>query len=269
MGSLTVTDVGSYAGLCSNLSFQCTVCGKKTEMSTSQKRKNCNEIDVRANLAMSELGLGREGMVTFCSVLGMPPPSAQNSWNMHSHNLSSVLEVVLEEEYTKSARKLRQYLHQDDSSMLEDDENVLDVLVSYDGTWHHRRFKSSQGVGIVISIDTGEVLDAEVISKTCEVCQRSCLGKTASEFQNWQQKHKESGKCLRNFDGPSTGMETAAAKAIWSRSITKHNTRYVTMLGNGDNKTLQALNDLKPYGEDVQITRSECVNHIHKKWVQV
>ena len=49
-------------------------------------------------------------------------------------------------------------------------------------------------------------------------------------------------------------METAAAKAIWSRSITKHNMRYVAMLGDGDNKTLQALNDLKPYGENVQIT---------------
>ena len=67
-----------------------------------------------------------------------------------------------------------------------------------------------------------------------------------------------------NFDGPSTGMETAAAKAIWSRSIAKHKMRYVAMLGDGDNKTLQSLNELQPYGQ-MKITKLECVNHIHKR----
>ena len=69
--------------------------------------------------------------------------------------------------------------------------------------------------------------------------------------------------CFKNFDGPSTGMETAAAKAIWSRSVAKHKMRYTTVLSDGDNKTLQALNDMKVY--DTEITKLECVNHIHKR----
>ena len=36
------------------------------------------------------------------------------------------------------------------------------MAVSYDGTWHHRGFKSCHGVGIVVSIDNREILDEVV-----------------------------------------------------------------------------------------------------------
>jgi len=234
-------------------------------MMTSERKRNCNEINVRANLAMCELGFGREGMSTLCSVFGMPPPSASSSWDKHNSTISSALQVVLEREYANAATKLRECLRKDDSSVPVDNNSIIDVVVSYDGTWHHRGFKSSQDVGVVISVDTGEALDAKVISKTCEICQRSKLDKSSTDFETRQQQHKDSGNCFCNFDGPSTGMETAAAKCMWSRSIAKHNMRYVAILSNGDNKTLQALNELKPYGQDTEITKLECVNHIHKR----
>ena len=60
-------------------------------------------------------------------------------------------------------------------------------------------------------------------------------------------------------------METAAAKAIWSRSIEKHKMRYTAVLSDGDNKTLQSLNSVMPYGNNVTITKIECVNHVHKR----
>ena len=48
-------------------------------------------------------------------------------------------------------------------------DGIIDVVISYDGTWHHRGFKSSHGVGVVMSVDAGEILDAAVISKSCEI----------------------------------------------------------------------------------------------------
>ena len=75
---------------------------------------------------------------------------------------------------------------------------------------------------VMVSIDTKEVLDAEVISKTCKTCQWSPYLKDIAEFEQWQEKHISEGKCFKNFDGPSTGMETAATKAIWSQSISKY-----------------------------------------------
>ena len=102
----------------------------------------------------------------------------------------------------------------DNPEVLEN--NTIDVAVFYDGTWHHRGFQSCHGVGIAGSIDTEEILDAEIICKTCKTCQRSPYPKDSAECKQWQKKHISEGKCFRNFDGPSTDMETAAAKAIWS-----------------------------------------------------
>ena len=81
-GSLTVIDKNKYSGLACGLAFQCTKCGRKTEMCTS-KKKNVHEINVKANLAMAELGMGRQAMTTFCSIIGMPPPSSQSRWDKH------------------------------------------------------------------------------------------------------------------------------------------------------------------------------------------
>ena len=128
------------------------------------------------------------------------------------------------------------------------EDNTIDVAVSYDGTWHHRGFKSCHG-GIMVSIDTGEILNAEVISKTCETCQQSSYPKDSAEFKQQQKKYISEGKCFRNFDEPSTGMDTAAAKAVWSRSISKYKMRYTVLLSDRDNKTMQELNKSRVYGD--------------------
>ena len=229
-------------------------------MSTSRKT-SYYDVNVKANLAMAELGNGREAMATFSYIIGMPPPSSQSNWDTHSKNLGKSLTPVIEAQFNSAAKSLRHCLQKDNPEVVED--NIIDVGVSFDGTWHHKGFKSSHGIGIIISIDTGEILDAEVISKTCEACQRAPYSKGTLEYKQWLEKHTRERKCFKNFDGPSTGMETAAAKAIWSRSEVKHKMRYTTVLSDGDNKTLQALNDMTVY--DTEITKLECVNHIHKR----
>ena len=66
----------------------------------------------------------------------------------------------------------------------------MDVVVSYDSTWHHRGFKSSHGVGVVMAIDTGEILDFEVMSKDCSACM-----KNLHPNEEWKTAHTESGLC--------------------------------------------------------------------------
>ena len=232
-------------------------------MITSKRAQNSHDINFRACLAMAELGMGRESMASICCMIGMPAPSSQSNWDLHNKKLLTGLQQAVEEQYQNAAEKLRNCLHEEDSTSNDDD--VIDVVVSYDGTWHHRGFKSSHGIGIVMSIDTGEILDAEVVSKTCEICQRCKYDKNSTEFEQWQEEHISKGECQCNFDGPSTNMETAAAKAIWSRSVIKHKMRYVSILCDGDNKTIQALNESQVYGSDVEITKLDCVNHVHKR----
>ena len=59
-------------------------------MSTSRKT-SYYDVNVKANLAMAELGNGREAMATFSYIIGMPPPSSQSNWDTHSKNLGESL----------------------------------------------------------------------------------------------------------------------------------------------------------------------------------
>ena len=102
-GSLTVIDENKYSGLACGLAFQCTKCGRKTEMCTSKKNKNVHEINVKANLAMAELEMGRQAMTTFSNIIGMPAPSSQSRWDKHSQNLSIALTSVVDDQLQLAA----------------------------------------------------------------------------------------------------------------------------------------------------------------------
>ena len=52
---------------------------------------------------------------------------------------------------------------------------------------------------------------------------------------------------------------------LWLRSVQQFKLRYTTLLSDGDCKTFNVLQDLKPYGEGVQILKEECVNHVSKR----
>lgn len=42
-------------------------------------------------------------------------------------------------------------------------------------------------------------------------------------------------------------------------------TRYTSVISDGDSKTIQHLNEVQPYGEDVTIVKHECVGHVQKR----
>lgn len=41
--------------------------------------------------------------------------------------------------------------------------------------------------------------------------------------------------------------------------------RYTRYLGDGDSKGQQTVNEAKPYGDDIQIEKLECIGHIQKR----
>ena len=49
------------------------------------------------------------------------------------------------------------------------------------------------------------------------------------------------------------------------RSVKDLKLQYATFIGDGDAKTFACLTELKPYGEDVEIIKHECVGHIQKR----
>ena len=51
-------------------------------------------------------------------------------------------------------------------------DDIIEIAVSFDGTWPKRGFSATFGVGFVISADSGQVLDYEFASKICVQCSR-------------------------------------------------------------------------------------------------
>ncbi|KAJ8034117.1 hypothetical protein HOLleu_20825 [Holothuria leucospilota] len=75
---------------------------------------------------------------------------------------------------------------------------TVDIVVTFDGTWAKRGFTSNFGVGVVMSADTGEVLDRKVLSKIClECCHRTGAYKGKEDYREWWDKHKE--ECSEKF----------------------------------------------------------------------
>ncbi|KAL8589053.1 hypothetical protein ACOMHN_055066 [Nucella lapillus] len=150
----------------------------------------------------------------------------------------------------------------DDSDSDGDEDNhgaVIDGTVSFDGTWHKRGFTSNYGVGIVIDVMTGLVLDYEVLSKYCHACTLSEKTMTEIERAEWRGEHDP--VCEKNYTGSSKGMEKEAALRMWRRSIEKNSMRYTNMLSDGDSVAYKAVCDEKLY----RVKKLECVNHCDKR----
>ena len=60
-------------------------------------------------------------------------------------------------------------------------------------------------------------------------------------------------------------MEAAGALVLWKRSVERLNLRYVNVISDGDSKSIKALQEAQPYGEDVRIEKYECVGHVQKR----
>ena len=60
-------------------------------------------------------------------------------------------------------------------------------------------------------------------------------------------------------------MEQECAKRIFKRSMDKHKLRYLTVFSDGDSKSYDALVAEKVYGDELEIKKEECINHVSKR----
>ncbi|RUS84503.1 hypothetical protein EGW08_007742 [Elysia chlorotica] len=92
----------------------------------------------------------------------------------------------------------------------EQDSDIKDVHVSFDGSWHKRGHTSKIGLGLAI-----ERKHYEVLTSYCPVC--ATTGKRLQQqnilrYERWLASHKP--HCSANYEGPSGGMEKEAAENL-------------------------------------------------------
>ncbi|XP_072163439.1 uncharacterized protein [Diadema setosum] len=251
-------------GLCSTLVLRCSICKMEHTFRTSPNvaggAGQSAAINRRSVLGAMEVGLGREALADLCAYMNLPAPVNSKSFQDHLNHLHTTSSETADQQMAEAGQRVREMVVAENPELEE--EEVLDVAVSYDGTWHKRGFVSNHGVGVVISMDSGEVLDREVLSKVCRECKlKEGWDRDTEEYRNWWEGHKDN--CLGGHKGSSGKMEVDAAVAIWGRSVDKHRLRYKYMVSDGDSKAFKAVEET--YGEGHKVEKLDCVGHVGKR----
>ena len=248
----------SRKGLVTHKSFSCPnrTC-KKSVLVSDPYSPEATALNNASILGTRMAGCGLHALDVITACMGMVPPFTRAMWTKHNKDIS----VKACEVARNSCVAAAEHLHRVMGKPLEE---VIDVIVTVDGTWQKRGRTSLFGIVVVIAWKTGQVLAWEVLSKHCTACKlREDMDVDSEEYKEWYEGHKK--KCECNYKGSSNGMEIAGVKAIWLRSIEDLKLRYTTFIGDGDSKTFASLTELKPYGNDVEIIKHECVGHVQKR----
>ncbi|GBL96020.1 hypothetical protein AVEN_199980-1 [Araneus ventricosus] len=219
----------SVFGLCSNLTLKCNSsnCDFVKGFSTSKKYNKLSEINIRIVYGLRLIGRGFSAAEKLCSTLKLPSLSKMAYRSPEKRILLSVTEV---------AKKTMATAAQEVKYLKTSKGNVTRRGVSVDGTWQRPGYNSLNGCVSVLSIDTGKILDVEIMSQYCRTCKKL----------QGVPKHMKSSK-LRSMDncsnhkGSSANMESVGAYRIFERSQSSHQLLYTDYCGDGDSKAYETL----------------------------
>lgn len=188
-----------------------------------------------------------------CMALNMKPVNFRTFQN----SIESIDAFSLEE-VNNNLAMARNEVRKTYSKLDDENDAVVDITVSYDGSWQKRGLTPKYGIGCCIEMLTGLNVDFEVLSKSCNQCEVK---------KRQQPTPKSSQYCTivinQNYVGSSPGMEVEAAERLWRRSDSL-GFRYKTMLTDGDARTVCHFYESKVYG-DLLIEKVECLNHVTKR----
>ncbi|GFX35012.1 uncharacterized protein TNCV_2329521 [Trichonephila clavipes] len=155
---------------------------------------------------MRQIGKGFAGAFKLCSTLFLPRLT-KTAYKNQEAKLLKVIQEVAEESMIKAATEI-----------VEKQQNLSSDIVkcgiSVDGTWQRRGYTSMNGCVAAISVDTGKVLDIEVMSSYCPTCKRLRTMPRNFEYESSKADHI----CQCNFTGSSSKMEIVGASRIFLRS---------------------------------------------------
>lgn len=248
----------STRGLGFKIVVLCSKCQPTSIPSCPYVNKTSYEINQRFFFAMRLLGVGLYGAKKFCGIMDLPAPLQQNTYDLIMKNIhaavSCVCNAVMKQAVSEEREEIKKHYP---------DGNDAELTVSGDGTWRKRGFTSLFGIAVLICHYTGKVVDFIVKSSVCSSCSYWSKHTNSEQYEEWKSAHEEN--CKANHEGSSGKMEVDAMKEIFSRSVEKYGVRYVNYIGDGDSKTYTGIVNSKPYGEECEIIKKECVGHVQKR----
>ncbi|XP_057339915.1 uncharacterized protein LOC130677250 isoform X1 [Microplitis mediator] len=250
-----VFQTASTRGLGFKIVVACNNCGNEYIPSCSFVGHSY-EINRRFIFVMRILGIGYEGLCKFCGLMDMPSFLDKSTHTILLKQILNCSKAVAETFMTKAVNEEKQAMP------TTENEDINHLTVSGDGTWQKRGYTSSFGVSSIIGYFTGKILDINIKSAYCKLCEYWKKKTNTVEFEEWYQSHED--VCSANHQGSSGKMEVDAMVEMFSYSETKYGVKYANYIGDGDSKTYSGIIKSDPY-ENTTVNKKECIGHVQKR----
>ncbi|KAM7438619.1 hypothetical protein ABFA07_011879 [Porites harrisoni] len=141
-------------GLSSSIYAICDDCGLTEFLGTGEDNSLDNgprtvqgkDVNRRVVYAASEMGIGREDISKFCEILNMPFSMSKDTWHSHEDALLQAHTEVVQVELEKNRKEARKLAMADERISEEDEDTVVDIPISFDGTWSKRGYTANHGI---------------------------------------------------------------------------------------------------------------------------
>ena len=244
-------------GLSCKLEFPSTDCSWSYSFYTSKKvskasaGKNPFCVNMRAIIALRENGKGYAGLESVCGYMNLVPAMNVNSFNKSMGDIISSYKQCAEDKVNSAAENVRQM----NNEITVDNETIVDIVVSSDGTWQKRGHDSLNGVVTIIRNDVRQCIDYRVLStKKCNACSKWETKKDAVEFEKFISEHE----CSINHRGSAGSVEAKGVVECFQLSVENRKLQYTKFIGDGDSKTHTSIFTADPY-PGVKVEKLECM----------
>lgn len=230
-------------------------CGRR-QINSSPFINNGYEINRRIVFVMRLLGISREGINLFCSLMDLGKGISRNAYYtilQHIYDASRIVFLLLR----------KKAVREEQAENEKRERSLNNLKVSGDGSWQKRGFSSLYAVTTLIGYYSGKVIDLVVKGSYCQACVLWKSKKGTDEYLEWAEAHED--ECCINHDGSSGKMEVDSVKEMFARSEEEFGVRYGNYIGDGDSKTFNGILDLNPYGDDFIVVKNECIGHVEKR----
>jgi len=168
-------------GICSALSIKCSRCNFQKDFLSSKKSGKGYDINRRSVYGFRALGNGHAGIQKFMSLMDMPRPMAQSTYDKIVTSMTAVSKSIAEESMKEAVKEAR-------NEVGAFGNEIGNIGISVDGAWQRRGYSSLNCVVTAISLHNGKIIDIEPISRSCKACNlKEHLKETDPvDFANWQ-----------------------------------------------------------------------------------
>ena len=165
-------DTSDFSGYACKITLKCTSCETlngpcyTSNRLDSEKQRGLFDINRRVVQTFKSIGKEHAAVEKFSAVLNTHMMS-HKTFDDHAEALHTAGAVAIEKTLQLTRQQVKSVYEKDNDTTRN---NMTDISVSFDGSWHTRCHTSLYGVGCVVELTTGLVIDFEVISKFCLSC---------------------------------------------------------------------------------------------------